>query len=285
MRSPIPQQLARGNSPGQPLAIAMARVIAARMKVLARIIAGSTLLLGAPADAIVGGGTPSAEGIGSSVVTIVGSRGNFCTGALIASRLVLTAAHCVQPGATYKIVDYGADRQPQLQDVKSVAVHPSFNMQAMTAHRATADVALLQLEAPPKGKNPSMLGLPQVPILAGSRFTIAGIGVSVRGQGKTGGTIRVAGLVATGQPGTLQIRLVDSATQGTRDGLGACTGDSGGPVFEEQQGAPAIIGVISWSTGPNGSAGCGGLTGVTPLTLYRDWILQTARQWGFALAT
>ncbi|HEX9469860.1 MAG TPA: S1 family peptidase, partial [Bradyrhizobium sp.] len=39
----------------------------------------------------------------------------------------------------------------------------------------------------------------------------------------------------------------------------------------------------SWSTGPNGSAGCGGLTGVTPLTLYRDWILQTAQHWGFAL--
>ena len=46
----------------------------------------------------------------------------------------------------------------------------------------------------------------------------------------------------------------------------------------------AIVGVISWSTGPNGSAGCGGLTGVTPLTLYRDWIVQTARQWGSALA-
>jgi secreted trypsin-like serine protease len=285
MRSPIPQQLARGNSPGQPLAIAMARAIAARMKVLARVIAGSTLLLGAPADAIVGGGTPSAEGIGSSVVTIVGSRGNFCTGALIAPRLVLTAAHCVQPGATYKIVEYGADRQPQLQDVKSVAVHPSFNMQAMTAHRATADVALLQLEAPPKGKNASVLGVPQVPIVVGSRFTIAGIGVSVRGQGSSGGTVRVAGLVATGQPGSLQIRLVDPVGQGTRDGLGACTGDSGGPVFEQQQGAPAIIGVISWSTGPNGSAGCGGLTGVTPLTLYRDWILQTARQWGLVLAT
>jgi secreted trypsin-like serine protease len=267
------------------LAIAIAQAIAARMKVLARIIAGLTLLLCAPAVAIVGGGTPSAEGVGQSVVTIVGSRGNFCTGALIAPRLVLTAGHCVQPGATYKLVEYGADRQPKLQDVKSVAVHPSFNMQAMTAHRATADVALVQLEAPPKGKNASVLGVPQVPIVVGSRFTIAGIGVSVRGQGSSGGTIRVASLVATGQPGSLQIRLVDPVAQGTRDGLGACTGDSGGPVFEDRQGAPAIIGVISWSTGPNGSAGCGGLTGVTPLTLYRDWILQTARQWGLALAT
>jgi secreted trypsin-like serine protease len=68
-----------------------------------------------------------------------------------------------------------------------------------------------------------------------------------------------------------------------RDGLSACTGDSGAPVFEEQQGAPVIVGVVSWSTGANNGAGCGGLTGVTPLTLYRDWISQTARQWGFAL--
>jgi len=253
------------------------------MKILGPLIAGAALLLSAPAGAIVGGGAPSAEGIGRSVVTIVGSRGNFCTGAVIAPRLVLTAAHCVQPGATYKIVEYGADRQPQLQDVKNIATHPSFSMQAMTAHRATADVALLQLDAPAKGRNAPVLGVPQVPIVVGSRFTIAGIGVTVRGDGKSGGTVRVAGLVATGRPGTLQIRLVDPVGQGTRDGLGACTGDSGGPVFEERQGGTVLVGVVSWSTGPNGTAGCGGMTGVTPLTLYRDWIVQTARQWGSAL--
>jgi secreted trypsin-like serine protease len=251
-------------------------------KILLPMIA-SLALLATPAHAIVGGGAPSAEGVGRSVVTIVGSRGNFCTGALIAPKLVLTAAHCVQPGATYKIVEYGADRQPQLQDVRSVAIHPGFNMQAMAAHRATADVALLRLDTPLKGKTASVVGAPQIPILAGSRFTIAGIGVTVRGDGKSGGTIRVAGLVATGKPGTLQIRLVDPVGQGSREGLGACTGDSGGPVFEDSQSSPAIVGVVSWSTGPNGAAGCGGLTGVTPLTLYRDWILQTARQWGSAL--
>src|SRR6185369_11763424 len=257
------------------------------MKIPSRLIAGLiaslALLLSVPAHAIVGGGAPSTEGVARAVVTIVGSRGNFCTGALIAPKLVLTAAHCVPSGAEYKIVEYGADRQPSLQDVKTVAIHPRFNIQAMQAHRATADVALLQLVAPPKGKTPAALGSPDIPINVGSRFTVAGIGVAVRGDGKSGGTIRVAGLVATGKPGTLQIRLVDPVSQGTRDGLGASTGDSGAPVFEHKQDGPVIVGVVSWSTGPNGSAGCGGMTGVTPLTLYRDWILRAAQKWGVGL--
>jgi secreted trypsin-like serine protease len=263
----------------QAIAVAMK----ALMKALPAISAALALLATTPASAIVGGGVPTAEGVGRSIVTIVGSRGNFCTGALIAPKVVLTAAHCVQPGADYKIVEYGADRQPLLQDVKAVAIHPGFNMQAMQAHRATADVALLQLKAPPKGKTTAAIGMPNIPINVGSRFTIAGIGVTVRGDGKSGGTIRVAGLVATGRPGTLQIRLVDPVGQGTREGLGACTGDSGAPVFEDKPGGPAIVGVVSWSTGPNGSAGCGGMTGVTPLTLYRDWVAQTAAKWGTGL--
>src|ERR1700688_4074926 len=177
----------------------MVRVISAWMKILLLTVAGLALVLCAPAYAIVGGGAPPAEGIGRSVVTIVGSRGNFCSGALIAPKLVLTVAHCVQPGATYKIVEYDADRQPVLRDVRTVTIHPGFNMQAMLAHRATADVALLQLDAAPQGKMPAMLGTPQIPIVVGSRFTVAGVGVTIRGEGASGGIRRAAGLVATGE--------------------------------------------------------------------------------------
>jgi secreted trypsin-like serine protease len=91
-------------------------------------------------------------------------------------------------------------------------------------------------------------------------------------------------LVATGKPGTLQIRLVDPLTRGERAGLGACTGDSGAPAFiDNGGGSPAVIGVVSWSTGPANSEGCGGLTGVTPLTLHRAWIDETARKLGSPL--
>src|SRR6201990_2732820 len=139
------------------------------MKIVAAIVLAATELA-SPAHAIVGGAPPASDNIARSVVTIVGSRGNFCTGSLIAPSLVLTVAHCVQPGADYKIVQQGDDKTPQLQDVKSVSIRPGFRMEAMRAHRATADVALLRLAAPATGKTPAPLGTPQLPIAVGARF-------------------------------------------------------------------------------------------------------------------
>jgi secreted trypsin-like serine protease len=254
------------------------------MKHLVQVSAVLIALAFSPARAIVGGAPAIHDGPARSVVTIVGSRGNFCSGALIAPTLVLSAAHCVGPGATYKIVAYDAKRQPTLLDVRRVAVHPDFNIKSILAHRASADIALLQLAAPMPGKSPMPIGAPSAPITAGRRFMIAGIGVTRRGDGKSGGTIRAATLTATGHPGSLQIRLVDPATGNARDGLGACTGDSGAPVFEEQNGGSIIVGVVSWSTAAHNKGGCGGLTGVTPLTLYRNWIDTTARGWNTTLA-
>ena len=242
-------------------------------------VAALALSTASPASAMVGGAPTTEDGVGRSVVTIVGSRGTFCSGALIAPDLVLSAAHCVMPGADYRIVLYDAQRQPQFHEVKRVASHPQFDVKGILAHRASADVALLQLLEPLKAKAPAPSGAPLEPIAAGARFTVAGIGVTRLGDGKSAGTIRAASLVATGQPGRLQIRLVDPATSNTRAGLGACTGDSGAPVFEDQSSRAVIVGVVSWSTGANNASGCGGLTGVTPLTLYREWILQTAKSW------
>ncbi len=244
----------------------------------------SLLALSVSAAAMVGGAPTAADDIARHVVLIVGSRGNSCTGVAAAPTLVLTVAHCVLPGADYKLVDYDAAGRPVLKDTTAIRRHPAFDLNAMLAHRATADVALVKLaETLPAGMAPAVLGA-RVPGNPGEAFIVAGYGVTVRGDGRTGGTLRVATLVATGRPGSLQLRLVDPATRNERPGLGACTGDSGAPVFEQTSGRDIVIGLVSWSTAAKNAGGCGGLTGVTPLARYYDWITATARELGAPLA-
>jgi Trypsin len=237
-----------------------------------------SLMLCAPAWAI-SGNAPPAPVNGRHAVLIVGSHGTSCTGAAIARDLVLTAGHCVEADTHYKIVDFDAAHQPQMLEVSHAARHPQFDLNTLNGHRATADVALLKMEQPLPGTiAPAMLGAGATPQV-GATLTVFGYGSAISGDGKSGGTLRAAKLSVTGKPGNLQIRLIDPATGGASAGLGACTGDSGAPVFD----GGALIGVVSWSTGPNMTAGCGGMTGVTPLSLYRGWIVETARKFNSPL--
>ena len=235
----------------------------------------------ASAAAMVGGAQP-VQGPNAAVM-IVGSRGNSCTGIAVARDLVLTAAHCVPSGADYKLVEFDAQRQPRLRDVARIERHPRFSQAAFDAHRATADVALIKFASPVGGAPAPMHG-ERLKVAPGDRFSVTGYGLTERGNGKSGGTLRTAALIVTGQPGNLQIRLMDAGARNERAGLGACTGDSGAPVFRDIGGRPMVIGVVSWSTGAGNSEGCGGLTGVTPLSLYYPWIAETAKKLGSPLA-
>jgi len=236
----------------------------------------------AASSALVGGAGPAdPDGMARYVVLVVGSHGTSCTGTAIARNLVLTAAHCVLPGSEYRWVEFDRDHRATLKKLAEVVPHPRFDLHALLSHRATADIAVLK---PAEDLSDDIMAVALAPsdrmIGVGDRFTVVGYGVSVRGDGRSGGTIRAAVLTTTGQPGPLQIRLVDPSTADTRAGLGACSGDSGAPVFVSDAGQVGMIGLVSWSTGPGGTEGCGGLTGVTPLGRYRDWILETAKKLG-----
>lgn len=229
---------------------------------------------------MVGGAQPAPK-FSHAVVMLAGPQG-FCSGAAIARDLVLTAAHCVT-GNDYKLVTFGAGREPILKSIVTIARHPQFDGQAVQRHRVTADVALLKFSETVSGA-PVPLGPVSLKVAPGDPFLVAGYGLATPGDGRSGGTVRTATLVATGQPGSLQIRLMDPATQNKRPGLGACTGDSGAPAFTNSGGALAVIGVVSTTTGANNTAGCGGLTIVTPLVRYRGWIVERAARLNSPLA-
>jgi hypothetical protein len=223
----------------------------------------------------------SGTAVGRHIVMIVSTRGNLCTGTALARDLVLTAGHCVAPPATYRI--YLPGIAPPGLPLKSVMVNPRYNPKDYASGRVTADVALLKLEGVlPANIDPVRVAAPGN-VAAGDRFVIAGYGASATDSDAGAGTARAAPMVATGKPGSLQIRLVDPVARGERAGLGACTGDSGGPALVETGGLYSVVGVVSWSTGPAASAGCGGLTGVTPLSAHRAWIFETAQRLGSQL--
>ncbi len=241
------------------------------------------LFLSAPAVAVTGNAPPAATWAARPIVMVVDSREDLCTGTALARDLVLTAAHCVTRPVTYQVKAY---QTGVAIPVRAIVRHPGFDYASYAASRATADVALIKLAAPlPDIVTPAGLAAPRR-VAAGETLTIAGFGVTLAGTARGLGQPRMATLTVTGKPGSLQIRLYDIATRNTRTGLGGCTGDSGGlggctgdsggPAFDGE--GPLVIGVVSWSTAPGDEEGCGGLTGVTPLLLYREWIVDTARK-------
>lgn len=239
------------------------------------LAAFALVLFAAPALAITGNAPPATGWAARPIVMLIDERGDLCSGTALARDLVLTAAHCVTLPIAYRVRLF---QNGATVKVRSIARHPHFSMASYAASRATADVALVKLAAPlPALVVPAGLAAARRAAV-GEVMTIAGFGVTKAGTPLGLGEPRMAELAVTGKPGSLQIRLVDAKTNDKRHGLGACTGDSGGPVYDGI--GPLVIGVISWTTAAQDDEGCGGLTGVTPLLNYRSWIIDTAKKFG-----
>ena len=162
-----------------------------RISVAALALAGA--LASQPAYAVVGGreGGPAE----ASTLMVLNARGGVCTGIVLSSRAILTAAHCAGGGVDLRIHWKDGSGEPVLIPPATIALHPEFDAKAITARRRSIDLALLRLSAPlPSRFQPAELVDGVLP-RAGSGLALAGYGVAREGDARSTGTYRSADLV------------------------------------------------------------------------------------------
>ncbi len=230
--------------------------------------------LSAPALAVVGPST-EAQDLAPYVVMVLqrsGAVAGFCSGVVVAPNVVLTAAHCAPAGAELRIHFKNPDGKPVLLPVAKVVSHPGYRADAIKMRRRSVDLALLRLADPlPERFRPAAFGFVNA-TTTGTAFRVAGFGVTRENDAASSGTLRTVRLEARDPPSSLLLWARDPDQRGA----GACTGDSGGPVFGAA--SDTVEAVTLWAAG-EGEAACGALTQALWLGPERGWIDRVLSGW------
>lgn len=232
------------------------------------------LALMAPAAAMVK--SAPAPLLAPHAVMVLGSKGSFCSAIVLNPQVLLTAAHCVSGSPDYRVHWREKDGQPVLREAAAIAIHPGFAKNAARDRKRSIDLAMIRLAEPlPPQFKPVVLSdlVPRT----GDRLTVAGYGLATENDPVTGGTLRAATLstIEPYGPSSILVWLSDPATGPKAAGAGACTGDSGGPIFDSQN---ALVAVTVYAEGP-GQSRCGALTQGLLVAPQRNFIETTLKKW------
>ena len=248
---------------------------------VSRVSAASSILLVvlaavSPARALVGA-EPDARFADRVVMVLMrgGDEAGFCSGLVIDSRTVLTAAHCLKPVRDMAVYYRNADGAPVIVPVERAIAHPAYRPDAIRSRVRSIDVALVRTADPLDPRFvPAALNATEAPAV-GDRVILSGYGVTRGGDWKSGGELRSV-MLTVREPTSSVLVWTASANGGT---AGACSGDSGAP-FWSQDGTTAVA-VATWAQAPHGR-GCGGLTQGPRLAPLRAWIDEAKARLGNA---
>jgi hypothetical protein len=200
-----------------------------------------------------------------------GGEAGFCSALVLDSRTLLTAAHCLRAIGDLAVHYRDASGAPVIITVEAAIAHPSYRPDAIRTRVESIDVALIRVTSPlpaPFAGAPIASG--DAPAV-GERVILSGYGAAREGDWKSGGELRSVTLAVRKPASKVLIWAADP------DGrlAGACSGDSGAPIFSAD-GAEAVA-IATWAQAPSGR-GCGGLTQGPRLAPLRGWIEETRRK-------
>ncbi len=199
------------------------------------------------------------------VVTVLtrGPEGSsYCSGVVIGPDAVLTAAHCVRTAKDTAILLRDGSGAPRLAEVAEVTRHPEYRADAVAARRVSVDAAVLRLKEP-LGPPFRAVALAETAPQVGDAVILAGFGQTRAGDPKSGGALRRIALTVRAPLSRVLLWLDGGGA------AGACSGDSGAPVFSAD--GRALLAIVAWTDGGD-RRGCGGVTQGPLVGPLKAWI-------------